>query len=209
MNKRSNQYRHICSFLILICFITLAVGSVQVNKIHCGAFSTRPTGEEASNGDYVELNDGTKVFGDGIKWKAGMIVKDQIKIGDKTFKIKDTRGYFANGNYFGSLGNGYAKRIIHGKINVYYTSEVVSNTSTDNQGRMRTTTRTVCVHYAQRGDDGDIVAIADQNDIKEFVKDCPASLAMISKKDKEIRRSIKKDGFYMNQIFVTYNNGCK
>jgi len=192
-----------------MCFITLAVGSAQVNKIHCGAFSIESTGEDQKHESYVEMDDGTKVFGDGVTWKSGLIVKDQIKIDNKTFKIKETRGYFSNGSYFGRIGNSYARRIVHGKINVYYNSESVSSTSTDNQGRMRTTYRTVCTHYAQRGDNGDIIPIANQNDIKELVKDCPASVAMISKKDKEIRRSIRKDRFYLNQVFVTYNNGCK
>jgi hypothetical protein len=209
MNFKSHTVKNFYSFIVIIFFMILAAGSAQVNKIHCGAFSTTPSGEDLTGDNYVLMNDGTKVFGDRVTWKAGLIVKDQIKIGDQAFKIKETQGYFANGIYYTQLGSTYAKRIIHGKINVYYTENLVTSTSTDGQGRMRTSNRTVCTHYAQRGDNGAIVPIADQGDIKEFVKDCPASLAMIDKKDKEIRRSIKKDHFYMNQIFVTYNNGCQ
>jgi hypothetical protein len=204
-----NKTKHFYSFIVAGIFVIVAAGSAKVNKIHCGAFSKEPSGEERAEGGYVLLNDGNKVYGDKVKWKSGLIVKDQIKIGDEKFRIKDTRGYFINGVYYGRLGNSYAKRIVHGKLNVYYTQEMVTSTTTSSNGMMRTSTRMVCRHYVQIGDDGELNVIANQKDILEYVKDCPKAAEMIDKKDKQIRRSIRKNRNYLNEIFITYNNDCE
>lgn len=205
---KNNKANHFFSFIIATIFLVVAAGSAKVNKIHCGAFSRQSTGEENIDGGYVLLNDGSKIHGDKVKWKSGLLVKDQIKIGDEKFAIKETKGYFLNGSYYTRLGNNYVRRIIHGKLNVYYTEEMRTNTSYVN-GQMRTTNRMVCTHYVQVGDNGGLNIIANQRDILQYVKDCPKSVEMIDKKDKQIRRSIRKNRFYLNQIFVTYNNNCQ
>lgn len=201
----------LASTIALAIFALLAIGSAKVNKIHCGAFSYIPYGEERGHDNYVLLNDGRKVYGEKISWKTGLLVKDQIKVGDEKFPIRDTRGYYANGNYFGRIGKvDYAKRIVHGKLNVYYTEDMQTTTSTNSQtGMMRTTTRMVCVHYVQVGENGELEAIANQSDIKKYVSDCPEAVAMIDKKNSQIRKAIRKDRNYLNTIFIVYNNGCK
>lgn len=204
-----NRINHIFSLLIVIAFLVIAAGSARVNKIHCGAFNTRPTGEDKGEQNYVVLNDGTRLPGDKISWKSGLFAKDQIKVGDEKIKIKDTRGYFSKGVYYGRLGNSYIRRIIHGKLNVYYSEEWVTTTSTSHSGQMRTSNRLKCVHYVQVNDDGELMVIANQKDIMAYVKDCPDALEMIDKKDREIRRSIRRNPNYLNEIFITYNKGCK
>ncbi|MBL7710267.1 MAG: hypothetical protein JNJ86_14420 [Chitinophagaceae bacterium] len=207
----SSKRKTLYSLAAAVGFLVIAAGSSSVNKIHCGAFSRAQTGEETSADNYVVLNDGSKVFGDKISWKSGLLVKDQIKVGDEKFAIRETKGYFANGNYYGRINSSnYAKRIIHGKLNVYYTEDWTTYTTTNSRtGAMRTSQRLVCIHYVQRGDNGPIEAIANQKDIREYVKDCPASMEMVDKRDKEIRRAIRRNGFYLNKVFVIYNNGCK
>lgn len=177
--------------------------SSHVNKIHCGAFDISTRGEiRNEKKDYVELNDGSKVYGENISWKSGAIVKDQIKIDEQKFAIKETRGYFSNGIYYGRINGGFAKRIVYGKLNVYYTEERVSTTNSKGMSR----SQLVCRHYVQKGDHGELKVIGNQSDIKAFVKDCPEAYAMIDKKDKEIRRAIKQDASYLNRIFTVYNN---
>ena len=63
-------------------FLFLAAGSARVNKIHCGAFNKVSSGENRDEQNYVVMNDGSRVQGEKISWKSGLIVKDQIKIGD-------------------------------------------------------------------------------------------------------------------------------
>jgi len=207
----STKKKHFYSLATVAVFLFIAAGSAKVNKIHCGAFNKIPVGEERGkpSGGCVILNDGSKVFGDKISWKTGMLVKDQIKVDNEKFAIRETRGYFNDGVYYGRVGSTYAKRIIHGKLNVYYTEDWVTTTSTSSSGAMRTTNRLVCVHYVQVGENGPLNAIGNQGDIKEYVRDCPKAYAMVDKKDKEIRRAIRKDGLYLNQVFITYNDDCK
>lgn len=206
MNKRKNFY----SLVAIAGFWAIAVAS-SVNKIHCGAFSYTPSNEIENEGrNYVLLNDGKKVYGDRIVWQTGLILRDMIKIDDEKFKIRDTRGYFSNGAYYGRLGGSYAKRIVHGKLNVYYTETMVTSTSTSSAtGISRTTTRPSCTHYVQVGEDGELHPIADQKDIIKYVKDCPKSVDMIDKKNAQIRKAIRKNSNYLNNIFITYNNGCQ
>jgi hypothetical protein len=205
----TNQKKNIWCSLTAIAFLFIAAGSANINKIHCGAFNSYPTGENKTEKNYILLNDGSKVTGEKISWKSGLLVKDQIRVDDQKFKIKETRGYFSNGTFYGRIGSGYAQRIVHGKLNVYYTEEMVTTTSTSSNGAMRTNTHMVCIHYVQVGDDGDLKAIAGQSDIKEYVKDCPKSMEMISKKNKEIRRAIRKNSMYLNDVFIIYNNNCQ
>lgn len=202
----SHRAKHFTSILAAGFFLFMGAASSRVNKIHCGTFNTIARGEDVKEKrNFVELNDGNRIYGEDISWKTGIIVKDQVKIDGQKFAIKETRGYFSNGEYYGRIINSYAKRIIRGKLNVYYTEDVV--TSTDSKGY--TSQRRVCYHYIQNGDEGELKAIGNQEDIKKYVKDCPKSLEMISKKDKEIRRSIRKDPLYFNDIFTTYNNNCQ
>ena len=203
-NSRKNLY----SVLIVAGFWAMATAS-SVNKIHCGAFSYSSDNEENDTSFCVVLKDGKKVYGERIVWRTGLAVKDIIKIDDQKFNIRDTRGYFDKGVYYGRIGGEYAKRIIRGKLNVYYTSNTVSTMSTNVKGQTKWSTRTVCLHYVQIGEEGELNPIADQKDIIKYVKDCPKTVEMIDKKNSQIRKAIRKNGSYLNDIFATYNNGCQ
>lgn len=127
----------------------------------------------------------------------------------QTFKIKETRGYYRNGNYYGNVGGVYAQRIVEGKLNVYYTTGSVTVSSTNSRtGATTFRERQVCTHYVQVGDSGPVKVIASQKDILEYVKDCPMAAEMIDKKNKAIRKAIRSNRNYLNEIFITYNNGC-
>jgi len=205
-----NKIRHFYSALAAAFFILIAAGSAKVNKIHCGSFSySSPQDDRMEKRDYVELLDGSKVYGDDASAKTGMFVKDHIRIGKEKIPLKETRGYLSDGTYHKRQGTNFMTRIIHGKLNVYYDQRVVTTHTTSANGTMRMSNRTICYHYVQVGDNGELKAIANQRDIIEYVKDCPKALEMIDKKDKEIRRSIKRERDYLNQIFRIYNNDCK
>jgi len=207
MKKRNQQ---LMSLAVMALFMLLAAGSAKINKIHCGAFNYYDKSEEASGRGYVLLRDGKKVYGDEISWKSGLVVKDQIKVDGEKFRIKDTRGYFYNGQYYGQVGANYAKRIISGKLNVYYTEEMVTVSSTNSRTGVTTfRERPSCFHYVQVGEDGDLVPLAGQKDIIRFVKDCPKAVALIDLKNGQIRKALRRNRNYLNDIFHIYNGGCR
>jgi hypothetical protein len=200
------KVRNFYTTIVAVLFMLIAGASSQGNKIYCGAFSYSNIGEDQNESrSYLEKNDGTRLYGEGISSKTGQLVKDFIKIGDEKFRVKEIRGYFSHGYYYGRFNNGYAKRIIHGKLNVYYTLDHLLNV--DSKGRESTSE--VCYHYVQVGDDGEIHFIANQKDIQQYVKDCPKSMEMIDKKYKELMQSIRRNRDYLNQIFIIYNNNCR
>ncbi|HMD00510.1 MAG TPA: hypothetical protein VKH37_10165 [Ferruginibacter sp.] len=190
-------------------FILFAVAS-KVNKIHYGAFNYSNQVEDMSDTrNYVELNDGTKVYGNKISWKTGLLVKDQIKIDDNKYKISETRGYRYNNSYYKRFKNEYIQRIVHGKANVYVQFTDVTETTTDRNGFSHTRSYTRTDQWGQIGETGEMVGLAGQKDIKKLLADCPAAVELADLSDKKIRKAIKANRNYMNEIFDTYNNGCK
>ena len=200
--------KQLLSFAVLFVFIFFAMASA-VNKIHYNAFNYLNKVEEKSPENYLLKTDGTKVYGEKITWKSGMLVKDQIKIDDQKFAMDEIKGYMQKNIFYGKKGNEFIKRIVHGKINVYVQFTQVTSTNTNASGAMSTRSYTRTDHYAQMGDDGQMVNIAGQKDIKEMVKDCPLAVEMADLSNSKMRKAIKNDPNYLNSIFDVYNKGCK
>ncbi|NOS94005.1 MAG: hypothetical protein HOP30_18965 [Cyclobacteriaceae bacterium] len=200
MNK--NLQKHLLSIAVIVTFFFIASSST-VNKIHTGAFNYYNSVEEKDAKNHIVLNDGEQVYGDRIDWKTGLFVKDQIKVDNHKFAIKDVRGYLENGVYYGRLKDEYIQRIVHGpKINVYVRIvEVVSQTP----GTKFTTRSKQAYHYAQKGEDGPMIAFGSQKKIRELVAGCPEAVKMATKSGREMRRAIRKNRNYLNSIFDTYN----
>jgi hypothetical protein len=165
--------------------------------------------DRSENKNYLVKNDGTKIYGESISWKTGLLVKDQIKIDDQKFKITEIMGYRTGDAYYGRLGKEYIKRIVRGKLNVYVQFTQVTTTSTDRNGFSHTRSYTRTDQYGQRGEDGKMVPLAGQKDIKELVSDCPLAVQMADVKNSAMRKAIKKDPNYLNRIFDIYNNDCQ
>jgi hypothetical protein len=200
---KSKQLLCICT---LGLFIFLALAS---NKIHYGAFRYDNQVEDRSEKkNYIEKEDGSRIYGEKITWKSGLLAKDQIQIDKEKFKISDIRGYRQGQTYYGRLGNEYIKRIVRGKINVYVKFSEVTSTTNEN-GRLKTSTYTRTDHYAQKGDGGTMTVFGGQNAIKKMVGDCPVALEMADLSNGKMRKRIKKNKNYLNEIFETYNNDCK
>jgi hypothetical protein len=205
-----NSQKHLLSFTAVLVFAVLAISS-KVNKIHYGAFNYHNNVEDRNeDGIYIIKNDGEKVYGDKIVWKSGLLAKDQVKVDEQKFKISEVRGIRRNNTYYGRKGNEYIQRIVHGpKINVYVEFTEVTSTSTTNTGHMRTRTYTRTDHYAQKGEDGPMIAFGGQKDIQKLVEDCPEALEMAKISNKKMRKAIKANSNYLNSIFELYNRDCK
>jgi len=51
--------------------------------------------------------------------------------------------------------------------------------------------------------------MAGRKVIQKAVADCPAALEMASRSYRQVRRELRKNPNYLNNIFDVYNNGCK
>jgi hypothetical protein len=201
--------KQLLSVLTVLAFGLLALSS-KVNMIHMNAFQYNNPVEEASpQGNYAESLDGTKTYGQKITWKSGLLVKDQVKVDDQKFKLADIRGYREGSKYYRRHGGDFIQRIVRGKINVYVQFTEVTSTSTDSRGMMRTRTYTRTDHWAELNDDGKLLSVANQKDIQKLVADCPVALELASLSNSKMRKAIKKDRNYLNNIFEVYNRGCK
>jgi hypothetical protein len=201
--------KNLLSAAAIISFVFIGVAST-VNKMHYGAFNYNNNVEEKSqDGNWLVKNDGTKIYGSKIDWQSGLILKDQIKIDNQKFQIDEIKGYRDGDKYYGRRGNQYIKRIVHGKANVYVQFTQVTSTSTDSQGRMRNRTYTRTDQYGQIGEDGKLVPLAGQKEIRELLSDCPLAVEMASLSNSEMRKALKRDANYLNSIFDVYNNNCK
>jgi hypothetical protein len=206
-----NKTNHFLSFIVLLVFIALAIGS-KVNKIHMNAFNYYSSKEAKSeSGVYLIKNNGEKVVGEKVSWKTGLLVKDQIKIDDQKFKISEIKGYRSGNIYYGRYKAEYIKRIVHGnRINVYVMfTDVTTTSTTPGTGFTRTRTYTRTDHFSQKGETGEMVAFGGQGDIKKLLADCPLSVQMAELSNKKMRKEIKVNPNYLNSIFEVYNNDCK
>lgn len=200
---------HLYSFCCLAAFTFFALAS-KVNKIHLGAFNYQNKVEDVSDTrNYLLMNDDSKVYGEKISWKSGLLVKDQIKIDDQKFKILEVKGYQRDRVFYGRLKNDYIQRIVRGKINVYVQFTQVTTTTTDGSGFTHMNTYTRTDHYSQRGDNGPMVVFGSQKDIQELVAGCPLAEEMAAKSNHQIRKSVRSNRNYLNDIFEIYNNDCK
>jgi len=201
--------KQLLSLLVVAVFGLLALAS-KVNKIHYGAFNYDNRIEEPSpQGNYLDLADGTRMYGKKVSWKSGLLVKDGVKIDDHKYKMNEVLGYYADGVYYTRQGNEYIKRIVRGKINIYVKFTEVTSTTTDARGFTRSRTYTRTDHYAQKGNDPKLLPVAGQSDMKALVADCPEAVAMADLSNRQMRRTIKKNRNYLNSIFEVYNRGCK
>jgi hypothetical protein len=201
--------KNLLSICCVCFFIFLSLASA-VNKLHYGAFNYSNRVEDPTEkSNYLEKNDGTRVYGEKIKWKSGLLVKDQIQVDNEKFPISEVRGYRTGDKFYGRYHGEYIQRIVHGRINIYVMFTQVTTTSTDHSGFTHTSTRTRTDHFAQKGEDGPFVAFGGQDAMKELVKDCPLAVQMAGLSNKKIRKAIKKDKNYLNSIFEVYNNNCR
>jgi hypothetical protein len=191
--------------LTLLVFLMLTI-SCNVYKFHCGSFNAEDLKEEIENSrNFILKNDGTKVYGDKITYKYGLLLKKEITIDKQIFNSAEVRGYQAKGVYYGRIGGKFVKRIIHGKLNVY----VEESMSNKYYAEKFTTSYIQCLHYVQKGETGDLVMITSQKDIMQFVGDCQKAVEMTNLNAGKIRKAIKKDYNYLNKIFENYNaNDC-
>lgn len=200
--------KHALSFLTVCFFVIIALAS-KVNKMRYGAFNYYSAKEERNEGNYLVRNDGTKIYGKEIEWRSGLLKKERIEIDRQEYRISEIRGYFDGAAFYHRKGNEYIKRIVHGKLNVYVDFNQVTTTETSAGGSMRTRTYTQTDHYGQRGEDGELIPLAGQKDIRRMVEDCPLSVEMISISNSRMRKALRKNRTYLNDVFEVYNNGCK
>lgn len=201
--------KNVLSIAVVAFFLVLALAS-RTNKIHYGAFNYQNHVEDLKEKrNYLVANDGSRIYGEKISWKSGLLSKDQIQVDGQKYKISEIIGYRDGNSYYGRLKNGYIKRIVRGKLNVYVNFTQVSTSSTNASGSMSMSSYTRTDHYAQKGDTAPLENFAGQSDIKKLVSDCPLAVEMASLSNSKMRKAIRKDPNYLNSIFETYNNNCK
>jgi hypothetical protein len=160
--------------------------------------------EKSEPGYFLLKNDGSKVYGSKVRTQSGIAVKDFISIDDQKFKHSDIVGYSDGKFFYGRYGTSYAKRLVRGAINVYQHTEWIQTTS-GNNGFGRSYARTS--YYYQKGNSGELILFGN-NDIKEIVRSCPKALAMADKSADELKKAVKANPSYLNEIFETYNKEC-
>jgi hypothetical protein len=199
--------KHFLSFSALLLFFILAVASSQQNKIHYQAFNYYNKVELDESRNYLVKMDGTIIYSNNIIWKTTLF-KDKVILDNVNISIAEVRGFKFREKYYGKLNNTFIPRIIHGKINVYVKIDEESVTETDDHGFHTSKHFSNTRHYAQRGEDGPMILLANEKVVMDFVKDCPASLHMVDKGYSQLRKGHRKDFNYMNKVFDIYNNGC-
>lgn len=200
---------HSLAFFALISFSILAVSCVQQNHIHYGAFNYNNRVEDELTKSFIIKQDGTKVYGKNASWSKGLF-KSHVYLDGVKYLSEEVKGFQKNGTYYGRMDRDYFKRIIHGKINIYVFIDEQNVLETDDHGFHSTHHYSNTKHYAQRGEDGPMIYLANRDVMFDLVKDCPLSVSMLGPKGyKQLRKGRRHDINYANRIFEIYNNDCK
>ena len=196
--------KNLLSVLVVSTFLFLALASSPTKYMSPDTFSKQYIKvEDEDNRNYLQKNDGTKIYGNEIKWQSGSFVKDLIIMDGEKYQIADIRGYKKNNSYYGRLTRSYMKRLVAGAVNIYEYFYYFSPDPT------RPTITTFNVKYfMQKGDSGEMKYMSSFNDLRDFLADCPAATAKLNGSAKEIRRLIASDPLYLNNIVKLYNTRC-
>ena len=206
--------KNLLSIAAVILFMFLAMATV---KYH-GPFDLDKMVEDKSdNRNYLLKNDSTKVYGEKIKLNNAIWSKHSIRIDKNEFKVKDIKGYRENGIYYASFSKQYIQRVVHGNLNVYFmlatVAGAVETTTTHDElnnahSISHNTHHTTTLYFVQKGEDGIFESMTNDN-IKDFVQDCPLAYKMVNKSHSKLREALKKDHDLISKVFEIYNNNCQ
>ena len=190
------------SIICVLFFILLAMSSSK--NMGVGFFYKNDMVEDASDTrNYLEKNNGDKVYGDKILLRSKMLKKDKIAIDGQEYNLPDIIGFRESNVYHGRYGGGYFQRVVHGKINIYYAG------ITNHSGQMASQSSQSVFYYSQVGNLNNLVPITNKNDFLNLLNGCQASIDMLNKKNRHLSRAVKEDQRYFNKMFEIYNNDCK
>lgn len=195
-----------CYSVLFIIFLFLSLNS-HSQILNCDVFnisSLNFVDDSTEIKDYVVKKDGEKIYYKEFSWKRGVLSKDVFIVDNHKYKLSEIKGYQADKIFWHWIKNDYIRRIIHGKINIYYNR---SEETTSSVSVIKNQQYSACLYYAQKGDNGEIVRLTKFSDIEELVKDCPAAYQMLLNID--IKKELKQDPRYMNKVFALYNSSCK
>jgi hypothetical protein len=196
------KIKHLLSFTVVCLFVWLALASAPKNAARMSFAHKSPKSDSLNTEKYLVKNDGTKIYGSEINYQSGLIYKDMISIDDQKFKMSEIKGYQSKGNYYARYSGSYIKRIIVGKINVYFFTKDVTMLQ---DGRSYTSTETWYLY--QKGDnDFPLKVLNNKIHLKEAIGDCPLAFELVNKSWSE---SKKDKSYYSTRAFQIYNNDCK
>jgi hypothetical protein len=195
------------SFYSLILIFIIAESCNQ-NKLNYGSVDYYNKVEDDNTTSYIIKNDGKKVYGNNVSM-VNYDISNQVSLDGTKYPTSEVKAFKNKGSYYIRLDNKYIKRIIHGKLNVYVLFDEKYNKEYYHSGTY-TMHFSNSKHYAQRGEDGPLIFLANREILVDLVKDCPLSVSMIGDKGyAKLIRGNYKDLDYINNIFNVYNNGCK
>lgn len=109
------RFNKLCSLFIALT-ITVSLTNCFTSRGQDGctfSFNNLSRGEIPGD-DYIILNDGSRVTGGQLRW-----VNNGMAIGGQKLKQKEVREFVEANVYHRRYGKAYARRIIHGTVNVY------------------------------------------------------------------------------------------
>lgn len=191
------------SFMPLLILVMLIAGCGSTRKYTFYFAEERPDRNNRDN--YVLMESGDRIDGDRIRWKSGWLVKDKVIIDGEKIPLRDVRAYQENGIYYIRHGVFFLPRVVVGKVSVY--RHTVSE-QYYNSGRNRWETRFKAVYYYQVGDGDELKQMRTLDVAKEVLANCPAAVAMLDYKDKGVKKELRRNRGYLNEVFEYYNSNC-
>jgi hypothetical protein len=198
--------------IFMLVLLRPVVAFCQITEAGGGGFDTYVAVEPATDSArFLVKKDGTILY-----WnKVDKLSFSAVTLDGRKIPLAEVRG-IRNGDYFyAPVADNYARRIVRGKLNVYIVRRASAGEkpwwmgANGSSGNFVQGLNYLDQVYLQEGDSGPLKTLNSRKDIISAVQSCPLALSMANKSDSELKKAIRADHRYLNEIFEIYNNNCQ
>jgi hypothetical protein len=120
----NNKSKHLLSFGAIILFAWMAVSSAGVLPffVNFNVYNSESYIESSEdNRNYLLKNDGTKIYGEKVIWEDYYIDKTEIFLDNKAYPVSEILAFRKSPEkFYWKEGGNYYKKILDGKISIYF-----------------------------------------------------------------------------------------
>jgi hypothetical protein len=189
---RNSTRKFAGAVMLLFFFMGCSTQKVTISPLHDFIGTYENVEREHGYAPFVELRSGEKVYGKKLSFGAEVLGKrrNTIKLDKIVYEHREVKSAFDGYCFYRPTEEGFAKRIIKGKLNIYllYYSQNF--------------------YFIQRGDEEKLLSLNRVGQLREYLEDCPLALEIFDEGNANILQSKRQNNHFMSTAIYRFNNNC-